>query len=185
MSMFTIAFAKDAMECSVWSSPGEARAALSADLDIANEYGSGSGFVYVFSLADESGKGVKRSTVGIQMDSEFESPTILGNEWGRARWIGCNSNLYRISSSMTIDREIDLGSKFDSFRYISHLDRLIVLAEIGLFAVCGSGEIDWHVSLDVVTDVHWADESVMIFQMDSPGVRVDLRNGSILDSPVE
>lgn len=177
--MFTISFGSSAMECSVWSSPGEARAGSSADLDIANEYGSGSGPVYVFSSADDAGEGDQGPDVGIQMDSEFESPTIFGSEWGGARWIGCNSHLYRISPGMAIDREIGLDSRFDSFRYIPRLDRLIVLAEVGLFAVCSSGEIDWRVNLEVVTDVRWESESALISQMDSPEVRVDLRNGSV------
>ncbi|MER0445301.1 hypothetical protein ABR738_12115 [Streptomyces sp. Edi4] len=80
---------------------------------------------------------------------------------------------------MAIDREIGLDSRFDSFRYISHLDRLIVLAEVGLFAVCSSGEIDWRVNLEVVTDVRWESESALISQMDSSEVRVDLRDGSV------
>ncbi|MFJ4847089.1 MULTISPECIES: hypothetical protein [unclassified Streptomyces] len=177
--MFAISFGSDSMECSVWSSSGEARAGLSADLDIANEYGSGSGPVYVFSSADGGGRGGRGSAVGIQMDSEFESPTIFGDEWGGARWIGCNSHLYRIMPGMTVDREIDLESRFDSLRFISRLDRLLVLAEAGLLAVCGNGDIDWRVSLDVVTDVRWEGESALISQMDRPDVRVDLRSGSV------
>lgn len=177
--MFRIAFGSSAMECSVWSSSGEARAGSSAHLEIANECGSGSGPVYVFSSAEDAGEGSLGRAVGIQMDSEFESPTIFGSEWGGVRWIGCNSHLYRISPSMAIDREIGLDSRFDSFRYISHLDRLIVLAEVGLFAVCSSGEIDWRVNLEVVTDVRWESESALISQMDSSEVRVDLRDGSV------
>lgn len=180
--MFTISFAGDAMECSIWSSFGEVRAGSAVDLNVVNEYGSGSGLVYVFSAVEKTGGDARWPAVGIQMDSEFNSPTILGGEWGGARWVGCNSHVYRISPSMDVDCEIDLGSRFDSFKCVSHLDRLIILAEAGLFAVCGSGEIDWRVDLDVVTDVRWEDESATIFQMDSPGVRVNLRNGSVSDS---
>jgi hypothetical protein len=176
--MFTVSFGTSAMACSVWSSSGEARAGSFADLDIANEYGSGSGPVYVFSQADVGGEGKQSSGVGIQMDSEFESPTILGSEWGGARWIGCNSHLYRISPNMVIEHEIGLDSRFDSFRLISRLNRLIILTEVGLFSVCDSGEIGWRVDLDVITDACWESESVVISQMDGSGVRVELESGS-------
>lgn len=177
--MFTISFGNNEMACSVWSSAGEARAGSFTDLEIANENGSGSGPVYVFSRAGGAGKDVHRSAAGIQMDSEFESPTILGSEWGGAYWVGCNSRLYRITPSMAIDREIFLESRFDSIRFISRLDRLIVLAEAGLFSVCNSGQIDWRVDLDVVTDSRWEGESVIISQMDGPEIRVDLEAGSV------
>ncbi|MFJ9537083.1 hypothetical protein ACIRPX_07495 [Streptomyces sp. NPDC101225] len=179
MSLFTISFGNAAMECSIWSSSGEARAGLSPTLVIANEYGSGSGPVYVFSSAGNSSQGGPPLAVGIQMDSEFESPSILGGEWGGMCWIGCNSHLYGISPRMTIECEINLDSRFDSFRLFSSLDRLIVIAEVGVFAVCDDGEIDWRVDLDIVTAVRWEGESVLISQMDRPKLRVELRNGSI------
>ncbi|MES9511479.1 hypothetical protein ABWJ92_34645 [Streptomyces sp. NPDC000609] len=80
---------------------------------------------------------------------------------------------------MIIDHEICLDSRFDSIRFISRLDRLIVLAEAGLFSVGSSGQIDWRVDLDVVTDARWEGESVVISQMDGPEVRVDLEAGSV------
>jgi hypothetical protein len=175
--MIVISVDDSEITCSVWSSSGEARAGSFADLEIANEYGSGAGRVFIFSRSDMVGESDHRSTVGIQMDSEFESPTILGREWGGAYWIGCNAHLYRISPSMAIDREINLDSHFAGLRLVSGLDRIIVLAEVGIFAVRRSGEIDWRVDLDVITDVRWESESVVISQMDGPQVCVDLQSG--------
>ncbi|WP_285596816.1 hypothetical protein [Kineosporia sp. NBRC 101731] len=81
---------------------------------------------------------------------------------------------------MTIDREICLDSRFDSIRFASRLNRLIVLAEAGLFSVRSNGQIDWRVDLDVVTDARWEDGSVLISQMEGPEVRVDLEAGSVV-----
>jgi hypothetical protein len=180
---FTIVFGSAAMECSIWSSPGEARAGTSADLDIANEYGSGSGPVYLLAPAGDAQEGAGGPAVGIRMDSEFESPTILGAEWGGARWVGCNAHLYRLSPGLVIDREICLDSRFGSFRLDSRLDRLFVIAEAGILAVRGDGGIDWRAELDIVTDARWEAVSVLISQMDGPKVRVDLRSGSVESLP--
>ncbi|MFA1542714.1 hypothetical protein [Actinomadura monticuli] len=177
MSMLVISFDSGAMACSIWSSPGEARIGCFSDLEIANEYGSGSGPVFVFSQTDVGGDSDQRAAVGIRADSEFESPVILGREWGGAYWIGCNSSLYRIWPSMVIDREISLESHFGNLRLISELGKLIVLTEVGVFAVRKNGDVDWRVDLDIITDVRWESGSVVISQMDGPQVRVDLRSG--------
>ncbi|NKZ03832.1 hypothetical protein HGB48_08745 [Actinomadura latina] len=78
---------------------------------------------------------------------------------------------------MAIDREINLDSHFAGLRLVPSLDRIIVLAEVGIFAVRSSGEIDWRVDLDVITEVRWESESVAISQMDGPQVCVDLQSG--------
>jgi hypothetical protein len=178
VSIFALSFGGAAVEVSIWSGLGAARAVWPVGLNIANEYGSGSGPVYVLSQSDDTGVTVDKQVLGIQMDSEFDIPTILAKEWGGTRWIGCNSQVYRVSTSMAIDSEIDLESKFNTFRLFSQLNRLVVLAEVSLFSLSCRGEINWRVDLDIVTAVRWERESVVISQMDGPDVRVDLREGS-------
>ena len=177
MTVLTISWSGHDLQCSVWSSADAARQGSAAALEIANEYSSGSGPVYVFTAVESEQASASDRSLGIQMDSEFEAPTVLGHEWSGAYWVGCNSHLYRLLPNMIIGAEVELDSHFVSFRLLPHLDHLIVLAEAGLFSIDGEGRVAWRANLDLVTNTRWERGSVNVTQMDAPPVRVDLETG--------
>lgn len=177
MSILAISFDAGSVDISVWSSAGEVRGNFPDGLQILNEFGSGSGPVYV--LSRSSGEAGRLSGMAVQMDSDYESPTILGVEWGGMVWMGAGSRVYRITSDLVADREIDLGSRFDSFRLLSALDRLVILSETGAFSIHRDGEVDWSADFDIVTEATWGAEELTVSQMDGPVVRVNLKTGNV------
>jgi hypothetical protein len=161
-----------------WSSVGEARAAIGEGMCIAEEFGSGSGPVYSFVLTPATGSaGEARTVFGIQMDTEYEIPYLLGSEWGSARWIGCNSQVYRVVTGMVAPGEIPLQSRFMGFHLREDLGRLFVLSESALLALEETGEVLWRVDVDLIATVEWSGSTAILNQMDGPRVRVNLLDG--------
>lgn len=162
-----------------WSGEQEARDASNGHSEFANPDGPGDGPVYEFTqLSDEPELRADRA-ICIQMDTEFNVPTVLGTEWAGMRWIGCNRHVYGLSPLLEMRTQIDLGSPFAGFRTDSAMTRLMVVSETGLTALATDGGVAWRVDLDVITDLRWRDEFVIVTQMDGPEVSVSLRNGAV------
>src|SRR4051794_21326360 len=132
---------------SVW----EARSAAAGSLEIEEACESDNGPVYVLAKNESIEEG-RVMAVGIQMESEYEIPSLLGVSWGEAYWVGCNFEIYRISHLMSIEKKVPLDSKFSSFYYLAEFDRLIVIAETAVICIDANGIIAWRVDVDIITD---------------------------------
>jgi hypothetical protein len=163
------------LEARRWSSLSEVRAEAGLEVVVANPDGVGLGPVYEFSQSSDGLPATR--AVYVQMDSEWEVPTVLGVEWAGGKWIGCNSAVYVLAPDLTLAESIDLGESFANFVVHGAEPTLFVISETGIRAFSRDGSQRWKVNVDVITDLQWYDDIVVLHQMDGPQVTVNLANG--------
>ena len=175
--MLRVSYGLATLQVRQWSSLSEVRAEAGLEMVVANPDGVGLGPVYEFSQSSDGPPATR--AVCVQMDSESEIPTVLGVEWAGGKWIGCNSAVYVLAADLALAESIDLGEPFADFAVHGAEPTLFVISETGIRAFSSDGSQRWKVNVDVITDLEWYDDSVVLHQMDGPQVTVHLANGEL------
>jgi hypothetical protein len=175
--LLRVSFGSATLEARQWSSLSEVRAVAGLEVVAVNPEGAGLGPVYEFSQSSDGPPATR--AVYVQMDSEWGVPTVLGVEWAGGRWIGCNSAVYVLAPDLALAESIDLGEPFANLVVHGAEPTLFVISETGVRAFSRDGSQRWRVNVDVITDLQWDDDIVVVHQLDGPRMTVNLADGEL------
>jgi hypothetical protein len=72
-----------------------------------------------------------------------------------------------------------LGEPFADFVVHGAEPTLFVISETGVRAFSRDGSRRWKVNVDIITDLQWYDDILVVHQMDGPRVPVNLATGEL------
>ena len=159
-----------------WEDLAAAEVSSPAELRMLGEPGSTDGSFFTVRLSRMT-KVRANFSFGIGGSRPSSKPMLLGRTWSNAVWMGADSAVFAIDIETGQVTDHSFESPFVEFFVSRTLELLILACESGMRCFGKDGIERWRIDTDLIEDLHWAEESVMIEKMGRGELVLELKSG--------